>query len=123
VSEALSNLLNTINCLPGIGTLTVVVNSIRVLQENLPLKDGYVTPELRTVLTQGMLIGGGIEINLTISQRTQVFGVCLGGGRWSGCTEKQVKKGLAIDANEIAAGFPALGTVERISQFSGRAAT
>jgi hypothetical protein len=120
VADAMSGLLNTINCLPGIGTLAIVVNSVRALHQALPFTGGYVPPEVRDALNQAMLLGGGCEIKLRTSQLIQVFGVCLGNGRWSGCSDKQVGRNLAIDTNEIAASFPAAGTVERIRLSSRR---
>jgi hypothetical protein len=118
VADALSGLLNTINCLPGVGILSVVVTSVRVVHQGLPFIGGYVPPDLRTALTQGMLMGGGCKIRLRAATRTLVFGVCLGNSRWSGCSDKQIGRSLALQMNEIAASFPAVGTVERIPRSS-----
>jgi hypothetical protein len=111
----IGRLLNTLNCLPGTGRLTVVIDSLRAVHHTLPFENGYVPATVRAAIHNAMLRGGGCEMRLKTPQANFVFGACLGNGVWSGCSEQQVKETLPLVPEEIAAAFPTAGSIEPLT--------
>ena len=114
LTDELASLLNVLNCLPGIGTLTLVINALQSTRHDLPFATSYVPINVRSGLIRALKIGGGCEIRLQTPQATFVFAVCLGSGKWNGCSAQQVRESLEPPPTEIATDFPKAGTVERL---------
>ena len=92
----------------------MVINSFQSTSHDLPFATSYVPLDVRSALIRALHIGGGCEIRLNTPQAAFAFAVCLGSGKWSGCSADQIRKSLALRSTEIPADFPRAGTVERL---------